>query len=95
MHGVRPSGGPGSIDPQLRMGVGDFDTKVAIIVRDDLASWQRLNVTPFLISGVVGGAGEVVVGEPYAGFATALLNSNDVDLVSLGDLSQPSVSGNA
>ena len=27
------------------MGVGDFDTKAAIIVRDDLAQWQRLNVT--------------------------------------------------
>ena len=47
------------------MRVGDFDTKAAIIVRDDLASWQRLNVTAFLISGVVGGAGEVVVREPY------------------------------
>ena len=47
------------------MGVGDFDTKAAIIVRDDLAQWQRLNVTAFLISGVVGGAGEVLVGEPY------------------------------
>jgi hypothetical protein len=29
------------------MGVGDFDTKAAIIVRDDLAQWQRLNVTAF------------------------------------------------
>ena len=38
------------------MGVGDFDTKAAIIVRDHLASWQRLNLTAFLISGVVGGA---------------------------------------
>jgi hypothetical protein len=47
------------------MGVGDFDTKAAIIVRDDLAQWQRLNVTAFLISGVIGGAGEVLVGEPY------------------------------
>jgi hypothetical protein len=56
MYGVRPSGGHCSIDPQLRMGVGDFDTKAAIIVRDDLAQWQRLSVTAFLISGVVGGA---------------------------------------
>ena len=59
MHGVRPSGGHCHIDPQLRMGVGDFDTKAAIVVRDDLAQWQRLNVTAFLISRVVGGAGEV------------------------------------
>jgi hypothetical protein len=45
--------------------VTDFDTKVAVVVRDDLAVWQRLNVAAFLISGVVGGAEERVVGEPY------------------------------
>jgi hypothetical protein len=27
------------------MGVTDFETKAAIVVRDDLAVWQRLNVT--------------------------------------------------
>jgi hypothetical protein len=47
------------------VGVTDFDTKVAVVVRDDLAVWQRLNVVAFLMSGVVGGAGERVVGEPY------------------------------
>jgi hypothetical protein len=47
------------------MGVTDFDTKVAVIVRDDLAAWQRLNVCAFLMSGVVGGAGEAVVGPDY------------------------------
>lgn len=31
-----------------------FDTKIAIIVRDDLESWQKLNVTAFLTSGIVG-----------------------------------------
>ena len=41
------------------MAVTDFDTKVAVIVRDDLAPWQRLNVCAFLISGVVAGGGEV------------------------------------
>ncbi|WP_406568630.1 DUF2000 family protein, partial [Aeromonas caviae] len=25
-----------------------FDTKIALIVRDDLAIWQRLNVVAFL-----------------------------------------------
>jgi hypothetical protein len=45
--------------------VTDFDTKVAVVVRDDLAVWQRLNVVAFLMSGVVAGAGEGVVGEPY------------------------------
>ena len=30
------------------------DTKIAIVVRDDLAVWQKLNVTAFLTSGIVG-----------------------------------------
>jgi hypothetical protein len=47
------------------MGVADFDTKVAVIVRDDLATWQKLNVTAFLVSGVVADAGAGVVGEVY------------------------------
>jgi hypothetical protein len=47
------------------MAVTDFDTKVAVVVRDDLAAWQRLNVCAFLISGVVAGAGEQVVGPDY------------------------------
>jgi hypothetical protein len=47
------------------MAVTDFDTKVAVVVREDLAPWQRLNVTAFLISGVVADAGAPVVGEPY------------------------------
>lgn len=42
------------------MGVTDFDTKLAVVVRDDLAAWQRLNVCAFLVSGL--GA---PVGEPY------------------------------
>ena len=29
-----------------------FDTKIAVLLRDDLATWQRLNVTAFLVSGV-------------------------------------------
>ena len=47
------------------MAVTDFDTKVAVVVRDDLAAWQRLNVCAFLMSGIVGGAGEPVVGPDY------------------------------
>lgn len=42
-----------------------FDTKIAIAVRDDLATWQRLNVTAFLASGVTA-AYPQLVGEPYA-----------------------------
>jgi hypothetical protein len=47
------------------MGVTDFDTKVAVVVRDDLEAWQRLNVTAFVISGVTAAAGAEIVGEPY------------------------------
>lgn len=47
------------------MGVTDFDTKVAVVVRDDLAAWQRLNVVAFLMSGVTAHAGPDVVGPPY------------------------------
>ncbi|MEV6791062.1 DUF2000 domain-containing protein [Streptomyces sp. NPDC051320] len=42
-----------------------FDTKIAVLLRDDLEPWQRLNVTAFLVSGL-GSAVPEVVGEPYA-----------------------------
>lgn len=42
-----------------------FDTKIAVLLRDDLETWQRLNVTAFLVSGL-GTAVPGVVGEPYA-----------------------------
>lgn len=29
-----------------------FTTKIAIVVREDLAAWQKLNVTAFLASGI-------------------------------------------
>jgi len=45
--------------------VTDFETKVALVVRDDLAVWQRLNVCAFLISGVAADAGGEAIGEPY------------------------------
>lgn len=47
------------------MGVTDFSTKAAVVVRDDLAPWQRLNVTAFLVSGLVGAAEPAAIGEPY------------------------------
>jgi hypothetical protein len=42
-----------------------FETKIAVLLRDDLATWQRLNVTAFLVSGVAGTQPELL-GEPYA-----------------------------
>jgi hypothetical protein len=37
-----------------RKGDSVFDTKIVIILRDDLKPWQELNVTAFLASGIVG-----------------------------------------
>jgi hypothetical protein len=41
-----------------------FETKIAIVLRNDLAVWQKTNVTAFLVSGIAGTVPEVV-GEPY------------------------------
>jgi hypothetical protein len=41
-----------------------FDTKIAVLLRDDLLTWQRLNVTAFLVSGL-GTTVPEVIGEPY------------------------------
>jgi hypothetical protein len=41
-----------------------FATKIAVLLRDDLLTWQRLNITAFLVSGV-GTAIPEVIGEPY------------------------------
>jgi hypothetical protein len=41
-----------------------FETKIAVALRDDLAVWQTANVTAFLVSGIAGTVPEVV-GEPY------------------------------
>ncbi|MFJ7201042.1 MULTISPECIES: DUF2000 family protein [unclassified Streptomyces] len=42
-----------------------FDTKIAVLLREDLEPWQRLNVTAFVVSGL-GTAAPEVIGEPYA-----------------------------
>ena len=41
-----------------------FDTKVAILVLEDLPVWQKLNVTAFLATGIAGAAPEAM-GDPY------------------------------
>ncbi len=41
-----------------------FDTKIAVVLRDDLAVWQKTNVTAFLVSGIAGTVPDIV-GEPY------------------------------
>jgi hypothetical protein len=42
-----------------------FDSKIAVVLREDLAVWQKLNVTAFLASGIVA-AEPAVTGLPYA-----------------------------
>lgn len=41
-----------------------FDTKIAIVVRDDLAVWQKLNITAF-VSGALAGTYPEIIGETY------------------------------
>ncbi|MBP2299901.1 DUF2000 domain-containing protein [Azospirillum picis] len=41
-----------------------FDTKVALIVREDLPVWQKLNVAAFLATGVAAAAPDAI-GEAY------------------------------
>jgi hypothetical protein len=41
-----------------------WDTKIAVVLRDDLENWQKLNITAFTVSGIAATV-EDVVGEPY------------------------------
>jgi len=41
-----------------------FDTKIAVVLLDDLEVWQKTNVTAFLVSGIAGTV-PGAVGEPY------------------------------
>jgi hypothetical protein len=41
-----------------------FSTKLAVVLRDGLAVWQKANVTAFLVSGIAG-TNPDLVGEPY------------------------------
>lgn len=41
-----------------------FNSRIAVVVRDDLEAWQKLNVTAFVVSGVAATA-ENIIGEDY------------------------------
>jgi hypothetical protein len=41
-----------------------FDTKIVVVLRDDLPAWQKLNVTAFVVSGI-GVTAPEAVGEAY------------------------------
>jgi hypothetical protein len=43
---------------------GRFDTKVVVVLSEDLLPWQELNVTAFLMSAIATSAPELT-GEPY------------------------------
>jgi hypothetical protein len=51
-----------------------FDTKISVVVHEDLATWQKLNVVAFLVSGVVG-ANPGLIGEPYEDAAGTTYNA--------------------
>lgn len=42
-----------------------FDTSIAVVLRDDLARWQPVDVVAFLASGIAGAVPKLL-GEPYA-----------------------------
>ena len=41
----------------------NFDTKIKIVLRNDLEAWQELNITAFLMSGIAGT--QNIIGQPY------------------------------
>ena len=51
-------------DDVARGGPVRFNTKIAVVLREDLAVWQKLNVTAFLVSGVAGTDADTI-GESY------------------------------
>ncbi|RJG43963.1 MULTISPECIES: DUF2000 family protein [unclassified Mesorhizobium] len=57
-----------------------FDTKFAIVLRDDLATWQELNVTAFLASGIVAQF-PAIIGDAYRDAAGNLYNPMSIQPV--------------
>ncbi|QDG78234.1 DUF2000 family protein [Labrenzia sp. PHM005] len=54
-----------------------FDTKFVVVVREDLAAWQKLNVTAFLSTGVTASKPELI-GETYQDAAGNVYNPMSV-----------------
>jgi hypothetical protein len=55
---------PGAEDRSVADDIVRFPTRIALVMRDDLAPWQTVNVAAFLASGVA--ADPTLVGDPYA-----------------------------
>ncbi|MCJ9752259.1 DUF2000 family protein [Neorhizobium sp. BETTINA12A] len=54
-----------------------FDTKIAIVLRGDLAPWQALNVTAFLTSGIIA-QNPAIIGEAYRDAAGHVYNAMSI-----------------
>ncbi|UPA25274.1 DUF2000 family protein [Shinella oryzae] len=54
-----------------------FDTKFAVVLREDLEVWQKLNVTAFLSSGIIGQKPDLI-GEAYRDAAGYVYNALSV-----------------
>ncbi|UDF30396.1 UNVERIFIED_ORG: DUF2000 family protein [Roseateles sp. XES5] len=57
-----------------------FDTKFAVVLREDLEVWQKLNVTAFLSGGVIGRKPELI-GEDYRDASGNVYNALSVQPV--------------
>lgn len=57
-----------------------FDTKIAIVLRDDLVPWQELNVTAFLMSGIIAQC-PATIGEAYRDAAGNVYNPMSIQPV--------------
>ncbi|RLP26711.1 DUF2000 family protein [Mesorhizobium sp. YM1C-6-2] len=68
-----------------------FDTKFAIVVRDDLAVWQKLNVVAFLATGVAAQFPSLI-GEPYRDRAGNIYNALSIQPVIILSADQPTLS---
>ncbi|SFR77811.1 hypothetical protein SAMN05428970_2286 [Agromyces sp. CF514] len=63
-HTPTASTSAAAADPTNSATAPRFDTKIVVVLRDDLAAWQELNVTAFLMSGIATSEAGVT-GEPY------------------------------
>ena len=62
--GQNASGQDSAPGPAAELEPVRFDSKISILLREDLETWQRLNVCAFLSSGIAAAHPELI-GEPY------------------------------
>ena len=76
----RRGAGMGSMKEAMR-----FDSKIAVALRDDLETWQKLNVACFLAGGLAGASPEIVGAPSTAGLTISIFTrdlfatGNDAD----------------